>query len=153
MCPARGLIIDGVLRSSLTFRVLRNERLLNKSVQPIYVDIREDWANCPTLWRSAQGGAVVPFFEVSGLEDVLYQPEEAVIGDALAEDAQQDRMIDIVETSFDVTLDEPFGPVPHPLDTLQRGVAPAPRPETVREVGELRLVVRFQDGADHVLQE
>src|SRR5207244_5210724 len=102
---------------------------------------------------STQGGAVAPFFEISGLEEVLYQPKEAVIDDVLTEDVQQDRVIDIIKTSFDVTLDEPFGPVPHPFDTLQGGVAPASRPEAVRVVGESRFVVRFQKGADHVLQE
>src|SRR5262249_49759853 len=122
-------------------------------VQPIHVDIREDWANRPALGRPAQGRAVSPVLEVSGPEEVLYQPEEAVIGDAFAKDVQQDLVIDIVETSFDVTLDEPLGPVPHPLDTLQGGVAPAPRPETEGVVGELRFVVRLQNGADHILQE
>ena len=124
--PIRHLIVVRVLRPFLAFRVLRNECLLDESVKPIHVDIREDWADRPTLWRSAQCGAVAPFFEVSGLEDVLDQPEEAVIGNALAKDVQQDRMIDIAKASFDVTLDEPLGAVPHPLDTLQGGVAPGP---------------------------
>src|SRR5262249_20511250 len=84
MRPARGLIIDGILRPSLALRVLRDERLLDEPVQPIHVDIREDWANRPALGRPAQGRAVSPVLEVSGPEEVLYQPEEAVIGDAFA---------------------------------------------------------------------
>jgi site-specific DNA recombinase len=66
----------------------------------------------PTLRCPAEGGVVVPLFEVSRLEQVPHQVQEAVIVDLLAEDRQQSRMIDVVEASFDITLDEPDRPSP-----------------------------------------
>src|SRR5690348_2246887 len=62
-------------------------------------------------------------------------------------------MVQGPETVGDVALDEPHRPVPLVIDLLQGGMAPAAWAETVRTVRELRLVVRLQQQADHLLQQ
>ena len=44
-------------------------------------------------------------------------------------------------------------PAPLVVDLLQGGVTPAAWTEPVGAVGELRLIIRFQEGADHFLQQ
>ena len=122
-------------------------------VESVQVDVGEQGADDPALRRAAQRGLVVPLLEVSGLEHVLDEPEEAVVVDLLAEDRQQDRVVDVVKASFDVTLDEPLRALPVLGDVLQRGVTAQTGPEAVGVVAELRLVVRLQDGAHHLLQQ
>ncbi len=80
-------------------------------------------------------GRYVPLLEVSRPEHVLDEPEEAVVVDLLAEDRQQDLVVDVVETSFDITLDEPLRALPVLGDVLQRGVTAQPRPEAVGVAG------------------
>ncbi len=73
--------------------------------------------------------------------------------DLLAEDRQQDRMVDVVKAPFDITLDEPDRHSPGDEDLAQCRVASAPRAKAVRLGGELRLVVCLQDGAHDLLQQ
>ncbi len=62
-------------------------------------------------------------------------------------------MVEPIETLGDVSLDEPRHTSPR-LRYFRKGRVTAPsRPEAVRAVGELRLVIRFQKGADHFLQQ
>src|SRR4051794_9364401 len=96
--PAEDPLIFRIAPLPLPPRVLGDERPLDELVQPVEVDIREQWAGDPPLRRTAQGGSIVPLFEVSGLEQVLDQDQEAVVAELLAKDRQQDRMIDIVKT-------------------------------------------------------
>lgn len=62
-------------------------------------------------------------------------------------------MIDVVKALLDIPLDEPLRPLPNPVDGPQGGVTPTTGPETVRVFAELRLVVGFQDGSHHLLQQ
>src|SRR5262249_8846237 len=62
-------------------------------------------------------------------------------------------MVDVVVASLDVTLDEPLHAFPGLVDPVQRGMATASWPETVREVGELRLVVGVQQATHDLLQQ
>src|SRR5437899_826570 len=62
-------------------------------------------------------------------------------------------MIDVIKTSFDVSLDEPFHTLPGMEDVLQGCVASASRSESVRGRAELRLVVCLQNGAHDFLQQ
>src|SRR6516165_8120858 len=62
-------------------------------------------------------------------------------------------MINIVKTSFDVPLDEPFHTLPGMEDVLQGCVAPTSHSESVGGRAELRFVVCFQDGAHDFLQQ
>src|SRR5215210_273654 len=62
-------------------------------------------------------------------------------------------MIQAAEAVRDVPLYEPSRTAPLTLDLRERGVAPTTRPETVRSVAELRLVIRLQDEADHLLHQ
>ena len=129
---------------SFSSGIFWKERLLDPLVQSVQVDVGEQGANDATLGRAAQGGVIVPLGQITCLEQVGYQPQEAVIGDLLLEDRQQHRMVDVVETSLDVPFDEPPHPAPGALDRGQRRVTTAFRSESVGVVGELRLVVSLQ---------
>src|SRR5512135_1844644 len=80
-----------------TLRVVRDERLLDVLVEPVEVDVREQRAGDSALWRATERGPMFPLFEVSGLEHVLDESDEAVVEDFLADDRQQDLMIDVVK--------------------------------------------------------
>jgi hypothetical protein len=104
--------------SYVSFGVLWNEGLFNEFIESVQVDIREEWADNPALRCPAQRGSVAPFFEISSLEQFLDQDQESVISDLLAEDRQQDGVVNIVETSLDITLDEPSRTRPGMEDVL-----------------------------------
>jgi hypothetical protein len=91
--------------------------------------------------------------QVTCLEHVLDQPQEAVVVDLVAEDRQQDVVVYIVETTFDITLDGPLRALPVPGDVLQCGVTAQPGSETVGMGVELRLVVGLQEAAYDFLQQ
>jgi hypothetical protein len=56
---------------------------------------------------------------VDSLEQVLNQGQETVVVDFLAKNRHHDRSVDVVEASFDVTLDQPDRPVPGAEDVTQ----------------------------------
>lgn len=87
------------------------------------------------------------------MEQSTNQPQEAVVVDLLGQERHQERMIDVVVGTLDVTLNEPGGPVPSPVDRVEGGVTPPTRSEAVGVVAELRLVIRFQQGAYDFLQQ
>src|SRR6266487_5133624 len=71
----------------------------------------------------------------------------------LGQDRSHDRMVERPETVGYVALDEPGRAPPSGTDALQRGVTAPARTETVGVAGELRLVIRLQQQADHFLQQ
>ena len=62
-------------------------------------------------------------------------------------------MVDVVEAPLDVSLDEPADTGPVSDHLAQSGVAPPVGPEAVGMVGELRLVVGFQNHPDDLLKQ
>jgi hypothetical protein len=76
---------------------LRDQRVLDELVQPVQVDVGKQWAGDPALRCAAGGRITAPLFAVSSPEQTGYQSEEAVVVDLLAEDRQQDLMVDVVE--------------------------------------------------------
>jgi len=122
-------------------------------VESVEVDIGEQGADDPALRRAAQRGLESPILAISGLEHVLDQAKEAVVADLLAEDRQQDPVVDVVEAPFDISLDEPLRALPGPGDVLQCGVTSQAGSKSVGVDAELRLEVGLQDGAHHLLQQ
>src|SRR5579884_3763322 len=55
--------------------------------------------------------------------------------------------------ALDIPLDQPRGPMPSPIDRVQSGMTTASRSKAVGMIAELRLVIRFQQGAYHFLQQ
>jgi hypothetical protein len=62
-------------------------------------------------------------------------------------------MVDVVETSFDVTLDEPTRALPRPSDCSQRRVAAAVGPKAMGVVAEPLFVVWFQQSPQDFLDK
>jgi hypothetical protein len=61
--------------------------------------------------------------------------------DVSPDDLQQDRVVDVVITSFDVALDEPDRPLPRPSDLAEGRMASPVGPEAVRVGAESLFVV------------
>ena len=123
------------------------ERRLDELVQPVEVDVRQEGLTTPPLRRAAQRRVEPPVLQISGLEQVLDQPQEAVVVDLLAQDRQQDLMVQTVEACAMSPSMNQARALPRRGRLAQRGVAPAAGPEAVGVVGELRLVVGLQDRA------
>ena len=107
----------------------------------------------PALRTAAERLVVVPVLQVSGPQQPIDQAQEPAVADFLGQDRSHDRMVQGPETVGDVALDEPHRPAPLVIDLLQGGVRPATWAEPVGAAGELRLVVRLQNEADHFLQQ
>ena len=118
-------------------------------------DMRESsllrWGRDHTALRNpAERIAVSPVFQVPGFQHVTDQPEKPVIADLLRQDPHEDLMVNGPVAVGDITLDEPCGPAPGFLYSLQRGMAAAPFAEPVRIARERRLVIRLQQEAYHL---
>src|SRR5581483_6243685 len=94
-----------------------------------------------------------PVLQVPRPQQVLDQPQEAVVMELLPQNPQQHRVVYTVVALRDVALDEPCCSPPRLLHCAERGMAAAPRTEAVGVLGELRLEVGLQDEADHLLQQ
>ena len=69
--------------------------------------------------------------------------------DVLRESPDHKIMIKTPETVGDITLDKPGCPGPGLSHVPQCGMASPAGTETMRKIGELRLVVRLKQQADH----
>jgi hypothetical protein len=81
------------------------------------------------------------------------QAQEPTVVDLLGQDRSHDRVVQRPKAVGDVTLDEPHSSRPPVVDLQQRRMTPVGRPEPVRAVGELRLVVRRQNETQRFLQQ
>ena len=62
-------------------------------------------------------------------------------------------MVDALKTLRNVALDVPFSPGPRLLHGFQCRMTAAARSEAVGVITKLRLVVRLQEGAYHLLSQ
>ena len=83
----------------------------------------------------------VPLLTISSFEQILYEPQETVILDLLSENIEQDLVIDAIEASLDVSLNEPFRSLACMANLRKRGVSPSLLPESVAGVLELRFEI------------
>jgi len=87
------------------------------------------------------------------LQHLADQPKQPVIVDLLAQRRKRDLMVKPVEALGDVALDKPARPGPGLRHLAQCGVATPAGPVTVGMLGELRLVVRLQQQAQHFAEQ
>ena len=83
--------------SALSFGVGWNERLFDKCVEMTQVDIRQDWPDNGALWGTAECAVPFPLFEISRLEQLTDESEEASIVDVFCQGLKQDGMIQTLE--------------------------------------------------------
>ena len=107
----------------------------------------------PSLRCSAEGTIIFPFFQISCLQETFDQVQESAIVDRFSEYRQQDPVVDVVEASFDVSLDEPFRTCPYVMDFGKGCLTAFVASEAVRVSAELGLEVCFQDGSHDFLQQ
>ena len=89
-------------------------------------------AHDAALKHTAERRMVTPLLQISRLEQIGDQPQKALIVETLAEDRQQDWMVQAVEAARDIARDEPFHPFPVIADLSQGGVTAPARAEAVR---------------------
>ena len=98
-----------------------------------------------------QGDLDLPMSE-RGRQQVTDQAQEPRIVDLLSQDRQEHGRIQAIKAAGDIPLDEPDGSLPS-LDRGQGRVTAPIGPKAVGEPAKLRLIVRLQDGAHHLLQQ
>src|SRR3954449_1839682 len=118
-----------------------NQHRLDELIQLVEVDVGEDWAYHAALRGAAQRRVIFPILQVTCVEQVGEQPQEASVVEFLAQDREQHRVVDAVETLRYVTLDEPLDPSPVLGDLSEGGVATSMGTEPVGVGAEPRLVV------------
>ena len=155
-CACQRVRRRGVLRirrAARSPRVLRDQFPLDELVELVEVDVTEDRGHRAALRTAAERFPVIPFFEIPGFEHVPHQPEKPLVLDLLTQYVQENLVPQRPEAVADVSLNEPHGPGPGVVDLPQRGMTPSVPPEPVRPVGELRLVVRLKEQADHLADQ
>src|SRR6266699_681638 len=95
----------------------------------------------------------VPFFKISCLEHVLYQPQKSVIVNAFTQNVQEDLVIESPKTVGNVAFDEPMDALPSLYHFTEGCVRSPPWAETMRAVGKSRLKVGVKELAHHFLHD
>ena len=122
-----------------------DQHRLDKLIQPVEVDVGKDWAGHAALRGTAQRRMIFPILQVTCIQQVGKQPQEALIVEFLVQDRQQHRMVDAIEALRYVSLDEPLDPFPVLGDLSQGGMATSMRSEPVGVWAELWLVVGVRE--------
>ena len=78
--------------------------------------------------------------------------QKPFVGDALSQDVQQGAVIEMIEETFDVTLDPPSCPG-HFLNPLQGGMTTSPWAEAMRGIRKRRFIDGFEDELYHSLKQ
>jgi len=112
----------------------------------VEVDVREDGRDESALRRAFLRRKPLPLLHVPGLQELPDQLQEFLVGDPVADEFQHPLVAHAVEEAFDVRLDDMVHRMPHDglVHFPQRLMAPAPLPEPVRAVEEVRLIDRLQ---------
>src|SRR5208282_2579145 len=98
-------------------------RIFDEPVQVVQVDVGQQRADNTSLRCTAGGFMIPPVFHVSSPEQAVDQRDQSAIVNVSPDDLQQDRVIDVVETAFDVTLDEPNRSAPRLANLSESRVA------------------------------
>src|SRR5260370_1058940 len=94
-----------------------------------------------------------PFFEISCSEEILDEPQKSVVVDLFSQYVHQDAVVHSVEKLRNISLHKPFRAGPGRFHLRECGVATSIRPEPMRMVAHLRLVISFKDEPKHLLEE
>src|SRR5438132_7420645 len=133
--------VGRVVLSFATLGVVWDEMGFDEVVELVQVDSAEDRRKNASLGCTTQRCVVAPFLQISRLEQVFDEAQETLIVDFLGQSLQEDGMIQLVETGFDVSLYEPVRAFPRLLDLAQSGVTSTLRAKSMREVTELWFVI------------
>src|SRR5262245_30247556 len=93
----------------------------------------------------------VPVFAVSCLQNSCDQPQKAVVADIFLKNIHQDVTVDVIETTLDVSFNEPFGPVPCIMDFCQDRLTSPAQSEPMTVLGKLWFIVYLKDGSYYIL--
>ena len=127
--------------------------LCHKYVQFIEVDIRQNWANQRPLRGAGIGVVILPIFHISRFQEFPDQADEMLIRNAPAQYLHQHMMVNVVKTSFDITLNKPFDPRVVPLDILQGRMTAPLWAESMGSNVKGRFINAFQYHAHHLLHQ
>jgi hypothetical protein len=99
--------------------------LFDVPIESVEYYVGKNRAHHTTLRYAAIGGIELPFLQVAGSEKSAHEADEAMIMEALAQDIEQNRGIDFVETGANVSLNEPLRPTTLLRDLQECRVTPA----------------------------
>jgi hypothetical protein len=74
---------------------------------------------------------VGPFFAVARFQGTFDQSDKSIILDVFSEDVDQNGVIDIIETPFDIPFNKPLRPWPEFVNFVKGRVASPARSEAV----------------------
>ena len=94
-----------------------------------------------------------PVLQVPRLKQALDQRYESAVVNVSPDDVQQDRVVDVVEASLDVALDEPDRTLPLGSDVAESRMATPARPKAVGQVAEPLFVVGLQKRPQNLLDQ
>lgn len=122
-------------------------------VKLVQVDVRQKWTQHATLRCATERPVKLPVVQVACTEQFSDQPKEPFIVDLIAQQLQEDGVIDGVEVLSNISFNEPPCSRPCMLYLLQCSVAAMVGAKAVGMVAKLRLEVGFEDRADDFLQQ
>lgn len=122
-------------------------------VQFVQVDIRKNRGNDSTLRTSAIGFMEIPVFHIARFQKHTNQVQKASILDFSVQHTNQRGMVDVIETSLDVALNEPLCSGKLMLDHGKCRVAASARSKAVGIDRENWLVDGFQNHTDSFLHQ
>ena len=138
----------------LALRSVHLRVLSHETIQFMEIDIRKDTTDNPPLRYSGQGGTIAQVLQTSRAQKTPNQLEELGILDTASEQAQQLAMSNCIKTGADIALNGPAiaaaihqacGQICHRIFGTSVG------PEAIRVAAEVRLIDRFQDHPESLL--
>src|SRR4051812_49534628 len=96
------------------------------------------------LWRPAEAGVIRPIFEVPRLQHLADQLDHPLVMDFFPQGIEEDTVVNAVEASHDVPLDEPLRAHPVVADVVEGVMTAEPTAEPEAEPRELRLIEGFE---------
>ena len=122
-------------------------------VQFMQVDIGKDWRYDSTLRCTAVCGIIFPVLHISSSQEFPYELCQPCVLDFFVNKRDKDVVVYVVETTLDVTFDEPFCPGKVLFDKGQCRVAASFRSESVGILGKDRFIDGFKDHSQCFLHQ
>ena len=108
------------------------------------INICENRGKYATLRSSAVCLVVLPAFHVACFQELSYQIYKLAVLNLFRKQIQQNRMVNVVKASLNVTFNKPFCTTERATDFFQRRMTASIWPESVRMGTENRLIDCFK---------
>ena len=117
--------------------------LFHEQVQLVHIDIRQEWTYPGALRRATVGLVLHPVLQIPGPEQLPNQVYESLVLYPSFQNVDQDVVVDVVETPFDVALHKPADAGEGFLYLRQGGMTAFSGPKTMRCALKGRFIDAF----------